>query len=67
MLAPVMEEIATEHPEIKVCKVNVDEEQALAMDYQVMSIPTVIAFQNGEVAAKTVGYQPKEGILNLLK
>jgi thioredoxin 1 len=37
------------------------------MDYQVMSIPTVIAFQNGEVTAKTVGYQPKEGILNLLK
>ena len=63
MLAPVISEIADEHPEWKVCKVNVDEEGALAVQYGVASIPTVLRIEGGEVVAKSVGYVPKEELL----
>lgn len=66
MLAPVIKEIADEHPEIKVCKVNIDEEEELAEKYQIFSIPTVAVFKDGNVANKSVGYQPKEQILGLI-
>ena len=66
MLSPVVDEIAEEHPEIKVGKVNVDEEQELAMKFGITSIPTVIVFKDGQVANKTMGYQPKESIMALL-
>lgn len=66
MLGPIIEEIANEVPN-QVGKVNVDEEEELATKYGVSSIPTVIVFQNGKEVARTVGYQPKQNFLNLLK
>lgn len=66
MLGPIVEELATEHPEYKVCKVNVDDEQELAAKYGVMSIPTVIAFKNGEAVNTSVGLVPKPKLLELL-
>ncbi len=66
MLSPVISEIAEEHPEWKVCKVNVDEEAAIAARYGVSSIPTVIRMENGTDVAKSVGYLPKEALLDEL-
>lgn len=66
MLSPVLSEIAEEHPEIKVCKVNCDEEDALAAQFKVMSIPALFVLKNGQVTNSTVGFQPKEQILALL-
>ncbi|MGD9560418.1 MAG: thioredoxin [Oscillospiraceae bacterium] len=66
MLGPVVEEIANEHPEYKVCKVNVDEQQQLAAQFNVMSIPTVISFKNGEKVGQSVGLVPKDRLLALL-
>lgn len=68
MLSPIIDEIAAEdHEGIKIAKVNVDENQTLAMKYQVMSIPTILIFQNGEVIKNSVGALQKEQILELLK
>ena len=66
MVAPVVEEIAEERPDYFVGKINVDEEMELAMDFGIISIPTLIVMQNGEVARKVVGYRPKPEILALL-
>ena len=66
MLGPVISEIAEEHPEIKVCKVNVDDEPDLASQFGIMSIPFVASFKNGAVYKSSVGVQPKEAILELL-
>ncbi len=66
MVSPVVEEIAKEHPEIKVGKVNVDEEQDLARKYRIMSIPSLYVFKNGEVANKTIGAVPKKNIEAML-
>ena len=66
MVAPVVEQIADEHPEIKVCKVNVDEEMELAQQYRVMSIPTLMAFKNGEITNQSVGFRTKEQIIELI-
>ena len=66
MLGPVISEIAEEHPEIKVCKVNVDDESDLASQFGVMSIPFVASFKNGQLYKSSVGAQPKEEILGLL-
>lgn len=62
MLSPIIEEIAAEHPELKVAKLDVDEAVAVAMQYKVASIPTVILFENGEVVDKFVGYRDKASI-----
>ena len=66
MVAPVVEQIADEHPEIKVCKVNVDEEMELAQQYRVMSIPTLMAFKNGEITNQSVGFRTKEQIIEMI-
>lgn len=66
MLGPVISEIAEEHPEIKVGKVNVDDEPDLATQFGIMSIPFVAVFKNGKLTASSVGVQPKESILDLL-
>lgn len=63
MVSPVLEEIAREYDSVKVCKVDVDEEQELASRFGVMSIPTIIHFENGEQDGKVIGYQPKESLL----
>ena len=58
MLGPVIAQIAEERDDIVVCKVNVDNEPQLAQQFNIMSIPTVIAFKNGEIVGKTVGFNP---------
>ena len=68
MLAPVIEEIAHDYEgRVKVGKINVDEEPALAARYNVSSIPTVIVFKNGVIANKSVGFRPKAQIEALLR
>jgi len=67
MLSPVVEAVANENEDIKVVKVNVDDEQDLAIKYQVMSIPTLVVIKNGEVANKSVGLISKSQILDLVK
>lgn len=67
MLMPVIEELAQSQDQIKVCKINVDEEGALAMKFKVMTIPTLIAFQDGEVIGKLVGVQSKDKILSMFE
>ena len=66
MLSPIIEEIASEHPEIKVGKVNVDEEQELAMQFKVISIPSLFVIKNGEIVKSTAGLIPKNKILEML-
>ena len=66
MVAPIIDEIANEHPEIKVGKVNVDDESELAIKFKVISIPSIFVMKNGEVTNSTVGLVPKNQILALL-
>jgi len=67
MVAPVLDEIAEEFQEIKVCKLNVDENEEIPSKYGVMSIPTLLYFEEGEETGKIVGYQPKDKIVQELK
>ncbi len=66
MLSPIIDEVSEERGDILVGKINVDEQPELAQQYGVMSIPTVLVFQNGQVKSKSVGAVPKESILKLL-
>ncbi|MDO5110038.1 MAG: thioredoxin [Erysipelotrichaceae bacterium] len=66
MVGPIVEELAGERPDIKFVKVNVDDIPEVAERFGIMSIPTMIFFKNGEVAAQTLGFQPKESIAQLL-
>ena len=66
MIAPAVEKIAEERPDVKVCKVNIDDEQELAIKYGVMSIPTLMVVKNGEIVNTAVGLRPKEEIEALL-
>lgn len=65
MLSPVVDEIAEERSDIKVCKINVDDEQELAVRFGVMSIPTLVVISGGQVKNKSVGVVPKEKILEM--
>ena len=68
MLAPVLEEISEEYEEqVKVCKINVDDERELAIKFGIQSIPTVMLFKNGEVVNTSVGYCPKEKLVSMFK
>ena len=67
MLSPVVDKIAEEHSEFVIGKVNVDEEEALAMEFGVMSIPTLVIFKDGNVAEKLVGVRPKNAIVDALE
>ena len=67
MLSPTVEEIAAENSDIKVGKVNVDEQPELARQFNVMSIPMLVVFKNGQAVNSSVGVQPKDVILSLLK
>ena len=67
MVIPVVEKIAEEYPEYKVVKINVDEEQELAAQFGVMSIPSLMIFKNGEVVNKSVGAKNKQQILAMLE
>lgn len=66
MLGPIVDQIAEEHPEIKVGKVNIDEQMDLAQQYKVVNIPTLLVFKNGEVANQSIGVISKTEILDLL-
>ena len=66
MVGPILEEIAQERPDIKVVKINVDEEPALAAQFAVMSIPTLVVMKNGAIARQSAGARPKEDILAML-
>ena len=63
MVSPIVDEIAEERSDITVGKVNVDDENALAMKYGVMSIPTLIVFKDGQEKTRIVGASPKAAIL----
>lgn len=64
MMGPIVDEIAEENLELKVCKVNVDEASELAIKYDVESIPTLIYFKNGQVRATMIGLRTKQDIMN---
>lgn len=66
MLAPVLQELAEENPDVVVGKVNVDEEPELAAAFKVVSIPMLAVIKDGEVVNKAVGFMPKEQVLGLL-
>jgi len=66
MVVPLVEEIAKERSDIKVVKINVDEEQELAMQFGVMSIPTLVVMKNGKVVNQVTGARPKAQILAML-
>lgn len=66
MLAPVLEQVADSKPEVKIVKVDVDEEPELATRYKVMSIPTLIVFEKGEVVKKSLGVISKTELLDLI-
>ncbi len=66
MVVPLVEEIAKERSDIKVVKINVDEEQELAMQFGVMSIPMLVVMKDGKIVNKSVGAKPKAQILAML-
>ena len=66
MVVPIVEEIARQRPDIKVGKINVDEEASLAIQFKVASIPMLMVFKNGQAVKKSVGYISKEEVLALI-
>jgi thioredoxin 1 len=67
MIGPIIEQLAEEYSgKVKVCKLNVDDSQDISMRYQVMSIPTVCVFVNGQIAEKSVGAKPKQAYEQIL-
>ena len=66
MVGPILDEIAEEREDIKVCKINIDEEPELANEYQIMSIPSLMVIQNGKIVSRSVGAKPKAQILDML-
>ena len=65
-MAPVVDKLAEEHPEVRFGKVNVDEENELAEKFGIFSIPTFVVIENGKVKAQTAGARPKEALEALL-
>lgn len=66
MLAPVLEQISQERADIKVCKINVDDEQQLAAEFRVSSIPHVALLKGNKIIAQSVGFKPKAAILQMV-
>ena len=66
MVVPIVEEIAEERSDIKVVKINVDENPELASRFGIMSIPTLMVMENGQVLQKAMGARPKQAILGML-
>ncbi len=67
MVSPIVDEIAEENPQYLIGKVNVDEEQALATQFGVLSIPTLVVLKNGQIVNQAVGVRAKAQILDMLK
>ena len=66
MVVPMVEEIAKERPDIKVGKINVDENPEIASQFGIMSIPTLVVMENGKIVEQAVGARPKDAILAML-
>ena len=66
MVVPNIEEIASERPDIKVGKINVDEQPELASEFGIMSIPTLVVMKNGKIVQQVSGARPKEAILTMI-
>jgi len=66
MVVPIVEQIAQERSDIRVCKINVDEETELANQFRIMSIPTLMVMDHGKVVSKAAGARSKAGILDML-
>ena len=66
MVSPIVDEISEERSDIKVGKINVDEQMELAQQFRIVSIPTLVVMKDGQIANKAVGAMPKEDILALL-
>ena len=67
MVVPIVEEIAEEHPEYKICKGNVDDEAELAAEFGIMSIPTLVVIKNGKVVNQAIGARNKKQILAMFE
>lgn len=67
MMSPVVDEIAEEMPDIKVCKVNVDEEPELARKFNIMSIPTLVVIKGGNIADTSIGLIDKSELIRMIK
>lgn len=67
MLAPSIDKLADEHPEVKVVKIDVDKEERLAYEYGVQSIPTLIAFKDGQPVRRQLGFLPYEMLEDMIK
>ena len=67
MVGPVLDEIAAEREDLKVCKINVDEQPELAQRYGVVSIPTLMVVENGQMKLTSLGFRPKEEILSMFE
>ena len=66
MVVPMVEEIAKERPDIKVGKINVDENPELASQFGIMSVPTLVVMENGKIVSQVMGARPKDAILAML-
>jgi thioredoxin 1 len=66
-MSPIVDEIAAAHPELKVGKINVDEEGALAQQFGIMSIPTLLAFKDGALVGQLLGVQTPEAVLAMFR
>lgn len=67
MLAPIVEKVVNEHPEVKLLRIDVDKNEELSARYNIVSIPTLIYFKDGKVANGNVGYIPEDKVLALIE
>lgn len=67
MLAPIVEEVASEHEDLKVVRINVDNEESIAMNYQIMSIPTLVLIKDGKEVDRVIGAVQKKVIETLIE
>ena len=66
MMSPVLDQIAAERPDVKVCKINIDEQPELASRYGIFSIPTLMVVKDGKIVSQSAGARPKKQVLNML-
>ena len=67
MLSPVLEQVAAENSDFKVCKVDVDAEPELAAEFKVMSVPTLVVIKDGKIVNQASGFRPKDQVVKLVK
>lgn len=67
MMEPIIEQVANENSDLTILEVNVDEQQDLATEFEIMSIPTLILFKDGKMVNKAIGLQPKQKLTQFIK